>query len=409
MAKITNCTIDELKSGVFRARKMYNGQQITCTGEKGESKDSVKRKFNKMFEETIRTGSVSEVWKTSEFLVYWLETYKKPLDYRREQLRNKAKEGRVSASSYSRMLQTYKTQLQGTKAGKLLLRKQLHAVKPEDIQVLINELEQSGLSDSTVKKAQNFLSAAFSIAVKNGYMFQNPALLVTRNGLVSECQEENKVEILSKKDIALFFEEALKLDKDGKPIHPYGAGAALQLATGCRSGEIRALDWEHVSSDEISIKHSVSWIKNLDGNDDSGRKRVVYISNAKSKASRRMLPYGEGDIIDKCLRVLKKRCDGGIPNKNNLVLPTSTGGYLTPNNYNKEINNILNKCALHAMASHSLRHSFISLLVNDENCDLATVASIVGHGDIRVTLHYANHTDNEKKKETLSTISKLGI
>lgn len=110
--------------------------------------------------------------------------------------------------------------------------------------------------------------------------------------------------------------------------------------------------------------------------------------------------------MDRCLKHLRKRCKG-IPNKNNLVLPTSRGGYLTPNNYNKALDKILKGCNIPHLASHALRHTFISLLVNDENCDLATVASLVGYGDIRVTLHYANHTDNQKK-ETLSAISKLG-
>ncbi len=42
------------------------------------------------------------------------------------------------------------------------------------------------------------------------------------------------------------------------------------------------------------------------------------------------------------------------------------------------------KCTI--MSSHSLRHSFISILVNDENRDIASIAEIVGYNDIRVTL-----------------------
>lgn len=406
MANITTCTIDELSSGAFRARKMYNGESITYIGEKGETKDEVRKKFNNKFKELIRNGTVSENWIVEEFLDFWFKNFKKPLDYRKELSRNKGKGGRVSGSTYTRMLTTYNNQLKRTKAGKLLLRKQLQAVKPIDIQNLINELERAGLSDSTVKKAQNLLSAAFREAVRNGYMLTNPALLVSRNGVLAERSNDQVKDILNEQDIKVFIKEALKEDEDGKLVYPYGAGVALQLATGCRSGEVRALDWDHVMPEEIKIEHSVSWIQNLDENDNSGKKRVTYLSNAKSKASRRSIPYGEGDLIDKCLKSLKKRCKG-IPNKNNLVLPTSRGGYLTPNNYNSELDKILKGCNIPHLASHALRHSFISLLVNDENCDLATVASLVGHGDIRVTLHYANHTNNQKKKETLSAISKL--
>ncbi len=62
----------------------------------------------------------------------------------------------------------------------------------------------------------------------------------------------------------MFVEEALRVDEKGNAIYPYGAGVVLQLAIGCRSGELRALDWEHVTEDIINIQHSVSWVKNFD-------------------------------------------------------------------------------------------------------------------------------------------------
>ena len=45
--------------------------------------------------------------------------------------------------------------------------------------------------------------------------------------------------------------------------------------------------------------------------------------------------------------------------------------------------------------------------MNDENRDLATIASFSRSWGYQVTLHYANHTDMEKKKETLNVISGL--
>ncbi len=410
MGKMTTCSIDKLPSGVYRARKTYKGQQITYTGSAGETEADVKRKFNQIFEDTIRNGTVSSSWKVEQWVEYWLDNYKKPLDFEKEQPRRKTKGGRVSANSYSRMLQTYKCQIKETKEGRLLLRKQLQAVKPDDIQKLINELERNGLADSTVKKAQNFLSAAFEEAVKNKYMVSNPAKYVSRNGLIAEHrkdEEGEEVNILTASEVKAFFEEALRVDEEGNPVYPYGAGAALQLACGCRSGELRALDWACVKEDCIYIEHSVSWVKNLNENDESGKKTVVYLSNTKSKSSRREIPYTQDSIIAQCLGVLWKRCLS-IPNeRKNLVMPTSTGWYLTPNNYNKEIKRIIHNINANSLSSHSLRHTFISLLVNDNNRDLATIASLVGHGDIRVTLNYAKHTNSEKKKNTLNVISDL--
>ena len=139
MGKMTTCSIDKLPSGVYRARKTYKGQQITYTGSAGETEADVKRKFNQIFEDTIRNGTVSSSWKVEQWVEYWFDNYKKPLDFEKEQPRRKTKGGRVSANSYSRMLQTYKCQIKETKEGRLLLRKQLQAVKPDDIQKLIKE------------------------------------------------------------------------------------------------------------------------------------------------------------------------------------------------------------------------------------------------------------------------------
>lgn len=405
MAKITNCSIDRLTSGAYRARKMYKGNTITCVGEIGETEAEVRKKFDKLFEDTIKNGTVNENWKVGRWIDYWLENYKKPLDLDKERLRKKTKGGRVNANTFSRMLTTYDNQLKKTKYGKLLLRKQLNSVKPEDIQLLINELEKQGLADSTVKKAQVLLSEAFKEAVKNKYMTSNPAMYVNRNGLVKQNEDE-EVYALSATEVGAFIKEALKTDEYGMPIYQYGAGVALQLMCGCRSGELRALEWDNVGDDCIHIRHSVSWVKNLDENDKSGKKTKVYLSNTKSASSRREIPYDKGSVIDECVQILKKRCQH-IPNKNNLVMPTSRGGYLTPNNYNKEIGRIIDNISCEIFTSHSLRHTFIALLVNDENRDLATIASLVGHGDLRVTLKYANHTNREKKQQTLQAISDL--
>lgn len=59
------------------------------------------------------------------------------------------------------------------------------------------------------------------------------------------------------------------------------------------------------------------------------------------------------------------------------------------------------------MSSYSLRHSFISILVNDKNKDIASIAEIVGHNDIRVTLKYARHTNEVKKTATMKTFDNL--
>ena len=410
---------DTLKSGAVRGRLMVEGHVISYTSKKigvnpdgtkkYESKEVVKRKVNEMYRDFMRRAKVSGSWKVEDWLDYWLKNYKLPLNFEYSDVKGKRKKGgKVAANSYNRLNVTYRCQIKGTKAGKLLLRKTLDTVVLDDVQKLINELEEKGYSDSTVKKAQNLLNAAFNVAVINHYMRENPCVGVSRSG---SSQSDGKIVdggVLTMEAMEKLFVEALRVDEQGNQIYRYGAGVALQLAIGCRSGELRALTWDNVTEDMISIEHSVAWVSDVDEDGNLVGKSHVHISSTKSAASIRTIPYDKGDVIDCCLKVLRKRCES-IKNSNNLVLPTSRGWYLTPNNYNKEVKRIVNVVCDEIMASHALRHSFISCLVNDENRDLASIASLVGHGDIRVTLHYASHTAVEKKKATLKPIASLYI
>ena len=337
-----------------------------------------------------------------------MENYKKPLpaDFLEEHLREKHKGGRVTATSFDDIKKALK-RMKNTETGKKILRKQLVSVNTNDVQMVINELEKKGYVDSTVKKTQNLLSGAFAIAVRMHLMSENCALSVTRSGIKKDYKKFND-EILDAEAIRAFVEEALSVDENGEPLYQYGAGVALQLVTGCRSGEIRALHWTEVHEEAIQIEYSVTWVEDLGWDGIKGSKIIPFLSRTKSNNSRREITYEKDSIIDKCLIRLRQRYEKITDSKGlGLVMPTRTGYYVTPNNYNKVIHRILDKLEEKHLSSHKLRHSFISYLVNDGKRDLSTVASIVGHGDTRVTLKYANHTQDEKAKEAIRMVSRL--
>lgn len=387
----------ELENGKVRGRVTVEGRTYSRTG---KNMAEAKKLIRQCVKEVTCDG-ISGSMKVSEHIEYWLENYKKPRDNDEEQKRVKQKKGRVTAPTYTRMLSTYENQLKGSEAGRLLLRKQLKDVKINDVQMLINELEVKGYADTTVKKAQNLLSASFDIAIKEGYMKRNVALDAVRNGL-----EVEKKPILFKEDFITFIVKALEVDEYGASIYPYGAAHVFQLMTGMRSGEILSLTWDDVDWDKktVSISHSVARVKNFDAKDASDAKTRIFISGAKSESSVRTIPLNNSAIS--ALRVLYLRSKV-IYNPFNLVVPTSKGFYLNPSKYNNALKVILKAAHLSNMSSHSLRHSCISFLVNDEGCDIANVASLAGHSDIRVTLRYANHSNDKKSVITMNSLDKL--
>lgn len=421
--KVSDITWDVLSSGSIRGRKEISGKLFTATSKLlGRKEDEVKRiltkEIEKKYEEYKECGGVSSMWNTGRWIEEWLVSYKKPKDseMNEEKSKRKTRGGRVSRSTYSRMLTSFH-EIRECSSGKEILRSRLTSVSPTMIQRLIHDMEEAGYTSSSVRKVKDLLNAAFTQALNLGYIGRNPV-----NNVVCQMDESNarivkEDFILKKKDFPIFVDEALSLNEDGSSKYTYGAAVALQLLTGCRSGEIRALSWDDINFEErkINIAHSIAEVPELDeDNIRTTGKSEKYLSLTKSVSSRRYIPYVKGDDIERCLYILKARYDN-LCKKNKfaperaLVAGTSTGNYLIAANYNKDVKRIINAIFPgqgDRFSSHKLRHSFISRLINDENVDVATVAAIAGHGDLGTTLGYALHTDREKKVNTISLISK---
>lgn len=260
------------KDGTWMGRITIDGVRYCCYG---KSEAEVKRKVKEHRKKVIKDGNTIRRLTVGQWIDEWIVVNKK--------------EG-LSASSYSRLLRTYKNQLQDIEEGKLLLRMQLESVVSNDIQKLINKWEET-LSYSTVKKAHLLLSEAFATAKDNRYMTHNPALLAKRRAEDKYFVKTKKTCALTNEDVQAFIKEALSTDEKGRVIYPYGAAMVLQLSIGCRSGELRALTWGNIDfkNSSIYIKHSVDWIPNEDS--DASSKTKAYVSSTKTKAGKRDIPF----------------------------------------------------------------------------------------------------------------------
>lgn len=426
MAVKITISYDVLKSGAVRGRMMCDGQKFSYTSKvrlpKGSVKEDitdvirkeVEKEIIRMHNSYIKKGAPSRNMRCEDWCEYWLVNYKKPIKSEENAERKKVDRkggGRVTMPSYNRLWQTYNL-IKSCDSSIYVLKKQLKDVTKENILSIITELEERDISVSSLRKVKDFFGASFTVAKSLGYMVENPCSSVSIKS-DSEVQNEELVDYIPAKYFEDIVTEALRKKADGTFVHQYGAGVVLQLMTGCRCGEIRSLAWDDVYEEYIHIGHSCSLVNDLDeiGVPIKG-KQHVYISMTKNKGSIRDIPFEKGDIISKCLEILKERCETDVKNtsKNSrsLVMPTSTGWYIALGNYNKYVKRIVEFAIPESdMSSHKLRHSFISLLVNDKKADIPAVARMVGHMNTRVTYHYANHTDDEKKRNTLALATRL--
>ena len=68
-----------------------------------------------------------------------------------------------------------------------------------------------------------------------------------------------------------------------------------------------------------------------------------------------------------------------------LLFHNLEGGYTHPENLSKEFTRQCRKAGIPEATMHTMRHSFVTRLLNRPDVTLKAVAAAAGHGDVRVT------------------------
>lgn len=183
-------------------------------------------------------------------------------------------------------------------------------------------------------------------------------------------------------NIPIFLEALGELDIDNSTR----VALTLMLMLGLRSGEARGLRWI-----DIDFNNNIVSIEKNAGDTFNG----LALTDLKTKRSRRKLPLFPvlRNILLNHKKLLdeRKRALGSAWKDNGLVCPNLTGGLMDKSTPNKAVKRILNArkelpCGLHA---HSLRHSFVSLLISN-GLDVVNVASLAGDTIEIISKHYAH-------------------
>ena len=234
------------------------------------------------------------------------------------------------------------------------------------------------LSADYVSKITYTLSALFTACVKNGILLQNPVINATK----PRIGEKDTPPYLDNTQIPIFLNALSELDIDNS----IRVVLVLMLMLGLRSGEARGLRWIDVdfNNNVVSIEKNV-------GETFNG----LALTDLKTKRSRRKLPLSPmlKDILlnHKNAQDEQTRTLGSAWENNGLICPNTTGGLMGKSTPNKAVKKILNAhpelpSDLHA---HSLRHSFVSLLISN-GLDVVNVAALAGDTIEIISKHYAH-------------------
>jgi integrase len=255
-----------------------------------------------------------------------------------------------------------------------------HQLEESEIQAFVFRKLEQGLSQKTVKDILIVLKMILKFGSKNKWIEYQPFDLQ-----FPTVREKHSVEVLSRthqRKVMLHIQEHFTFRN---------LGVYICLSSGIRIGEICALTWEDIDTDNgvINVRRTIQRIYTIE---DDIRKTELLLDTPKTKNSIREIPMSK-ELL-KMLKPMKK-----IVNNSFFVL-TNDAKPTEPRTYRTYYKNLLEKLEIPALKFHGLRHSFATRCI-ESNCDYKTVSVLLGHSNISTTLNLYVHPNLEQKKKAI--------
>ena len=256
----------------------------------------------------------------------------------------------------------------------------LTAVTEKDVQDFVLQKLNGGLSQKTIKDMLIVLRMILKFGAKKNYCVYAPIDVIFPTD--RERQELEVLSITNQKKIMRFVEDNFTFRN---------LGIFICLSTGIRIGEICALTWDDIDT-ENGVIHIRKTIQRIYVKENGIKKTELLIDTPKTATSMRDIPMIK-DLYE-ILKPLKK-----VVNNDYFVL-TNEATPTEPRTYRNYYKQLLDKLGIPPIKFHGLRHSFATRCI-ESKCDYKTVSVILGHSNISTTLNLYVHPNYEQKKKCI--------
>lgn len=374
-------TIYQRKDGRWAGEVSY----ISQNGEErrkffyGKSQQEILDKIKK-FNAEVEGNRVIEPQKlkVGEWLLEWLELYKKP------HIRPKTYE------QYEAIIRVHINPQIG--------KQKLQQLQSRHIQRIYHALANQKLSPRTIYLVHLVLRMALDQAVKERIIHENPV-----RATIPPKVKKKTAEVLSIEEQDAFL-KALK----GERLAPI---FLFLITTGVRRGEALGLKWSDIVIDmdgnmTAHIRRSVVRAKDPEGEFNT----KLFIEDTKTEKSKREIPLLE--FTAKVLKAHKvqqnkeKLKAGSEWEDSGFVFSTRFGGVIEPSVLYREFRRILKKAGLEGVKIHTLRHTFATRLL-ELGTHPKVVQELLGHEDISTTLNIYSHVSPEIKRRAAEKLDTL--
>lgn len=266
-------------------------------------------------------------------------------------------------------------------------------LKPQDIQDFYQSLFADGVVANTVIHYHALLRRAFQQAFKEERIDANPFDRVGR-------PKKNKFhgENYTQEELLTLLHLAR-----GDVIYP---AILLAGAMGLRRSEALGVRWSRIDWEKRTVLLDTKIVEYR----ENGKKKVEPVEEMKNKSSRRTLPLPDPVVemlqVQKEHREVYRKMFQGSYNAQYLdyVCVNQLGELLRPSYVTDHFRELLDKYGLRHIRFHDLRHTFASLLIN-QDVPLINVSNFLGHSDLSTTANIYAHLDKASKQASAAVIS----
>lgn len=258
-------------------------------------------------------------------------------------------------------------------------------IEEAEVQAFVFQKLESGLSQKTIKDILIVLKMILKFGAKHKWLIYIPFDIQ----FPSE-REKHSIEVLNRSDqrkIMSYIQDHFTFRN---------LGVYICLSSGMRIGEVCALTWEDVDTDNgvISVNRTIQRIYVIE---EGNRKTELILDTPKTKNSIREIPISK-DLL-RILKPFKK-----IVNPSFFVLTNDTKP-TEPRTYRSYYKKLMQELKMPELKFHGLRHSFATRCI-ESNCDYKTVSVLLGHSNISTTLNLYVHPNMEQKKKAIEQMFK---
>ncbi len=264
--------------------------------------------------------------------------------------------------------------------------------------MVINKMKEEGYAHATIKKTYSTLGQALKYAVARGKINKNPMndVFLPNRSLF----ENKKIRFLSDEERNRLVATCYMTFQNGGRVYKFGAFYVFLLYTGLRLGEALALKWNDIDLNKrtVNVSRTIVYVRDRSKND--GSKMLVDQTSTKNGMSRVVYL---SDMAIEALNDLKKQM-GYDPD--GYIMQTRNKTILYPADAYKIFQRILKRADIEQCGIHALRHSFVSLMINN-GIPITMVSQMVGHANIGITMKIYTHLLDETLLESMSIIKNL--